>query len=74
MMTTPGPWDVTARVVDPNNRSVYTGRVVRARKPFACSFCGRTVTKGEQFARTRDYHSSRHYDFRVCRAHQAQDA
>jgi hypothetical protein len=56
-------------VRDPRNASVYRASRVYARKPHACSFCGRTIVKNESYGRTRDWHSSRHFDFKVCRDH-----
>jgi hypothetical protein len=56
-------------VVDPRDRGGFRARVVVARKAFTCSFCKHQVAAGESYGRTRDWHSSRFYDFKVCRAH-----
>ena len=59
----------TTNVTDPRDRGHFKARVVTARVPFECSWCPAMVQAGEPYGRTRDYHSSRSWNFKVCRAH-----
>ena len=59
----------TIRVTDPRDRSGFRARVVRARRAVECSWCSHVIAAGEFYGRTRDFHSSRSWDYRVCGAH-----